>query len=72
MVKYTSTEENYLKAIYQLQVIDSNVSTNDIAKHLHTKAATVTDMIKKLKQKSLLSINLIMVFILQVWDSNKL
>ncbi len=54
MVKYTSTEENYLKAIYQLQVIDSNVSTNDIAKHLHTKAATVTDMIKKLKQKKLI------------------
>ena len=54
MVKYSSTEENYIKAIFQLQAIDSNVSTNDIAKHLHTKAATVTDMLKKLKLKKLI------------------
>lgn len=49
------TEENYLKAIYFIsgpsQVI---VSTNAIAERLDTKAATVTDMLRKLKQKNLI------------------
>jgi len=46
------TEENYLKAIYKLtEQTDSEVSTNSIAKKMSTKAATVTDMLKKLSLK---------------------
>ena len=47
-------EENYIKAIYHLQQADSNVATNDVAARLQTKAASVTDMLKKLKQKKIL------------------
>ena len=50
------TEENYIKAIYHLSDAGQlAVSTNDIALHLQTKAATVTDMIKKLANKDLLA-----------------
>lgn len=52
---YSFTEENYLKAIYKLSEQDhSHVSTNAIADVLETKAASVTDMIKKLSDKKLL------------------
>lgn len=52
---YSHTEENYLKAIYKLSAQDDdNVSTNAIAEVLQTKAASVTDMIKKLSDKKLL------------------
>ena len=52
---YSFTEENYLKAIYKLSDVDGNgVSTNSIAEKLETKAASVTDMIKKLSNKKLL------------------
>jgi DtxR family Mn-dependent transcriptional regulator len=48
------SEENYLKAIYHLQQeTNSAVSTNDLSAHLETKASSVTDMIKKLSEKSL-------------------
>ncbi|WP_397445493.1 metal-dependent transcriptional regulator [Polaribacter sp. R77954] len=49
---YTLSEENYLKAIYHLE-LDSNkgISTNAIAEQLETKASSVTDMIKKLSDK---------------------
>lgn len=50
----TIAEENYIKAIYHLQQTDSNVSTNEVAERLQTKAASVTDMLKKLKQKKVL------------------
>jgi len=47
-------EENYLKAIYHLQYDDSKaVSTNDLSSLLDTKASSVTDMLKKLADKSL-------------------
>ena len=50
------TEENYLKAIYRLSEGGGNaVSTNDIADSMSTKAASVTDMIKKLSNKNLIS-----------------
>jgi DtxR family Mn-dependent transcriptional regulator len=50
----TSTEENYLKAIYKLSAINSeNISTSAIAGRMSTKAATVTDMIQKLHDKKL-------------------
>ncbi|MBS1520421.1 MAG: metal-dependent transcriptional regulator [Bacteroidetes bacterium] len=51
----TSTEENYLKAIYHLSLQSENVSTNQIAASLNTKAASVTDMLKKLADKELIN-----------------
>lgn len=49
-------EENYLKSIYHLsEESDGSVSTNAIADSLNTKAASVTDMIKKLAKKGVLS-----------------
>jgi DtxR family Mn-dependent transcriptional regulator len=50
------TEENYLKAIYRLSEGGAKaVLTNEIAESMSTKAASVTDMIKKLSKKNLLS-----------------
>ena len=52
---FTFSEENYLKAIYHLEIdVDKGVSTNAIAKKLDTKASSVTDMIKKLSEKELI------------------
>lgn len=48
------TEENYLKIIYHLsQNHEGPVQTNAIAEKMQTKAASVTDMIKKLADKQL-------------------
>ncbi len=47
------TEENYLKIIYHLSVISNPVQTNAIAERIQTKAASVTDMLKKLAEKEL-------------------
>lgn len=50
----SSTEENYLKAIYKLseKMADNQfVSTNAIADAMETRAASVTDMIKRLSNK---------------------
>ncbi|MFY7964724.1 MAG: metal-dependent transcriptional regulator [Chitinophagaceae bacterium] len=52
---FSITEENYIKAIYHLQQSDGNVTTNEVATELQTKAASVTDMLKKLKQKKILN-----------------
>src|SRR3984885_5178673 len=51
----TFTEENYLKAIYHLSHESGSVSTNQIAAALNTKAASVTDMLKKLADKALIN-----------------
>jgi len=51
----TLAEENYLKAIYHLSLNDLSVSTNQIAAALCTKAASVTDMLKKLADKELIN-----------------
>lgn len=49
------TEENYLKAIYFISGAEANlVNTNAVAERLDTKAATVTDMLRKLKAKDLI------------------
>jgi DtxR family transcriptional regulator, Mn-dependent transcriptional regulator len=54
MLSYT--EENYLKTIYRLSDGGSKaVLTNEIAESMNTKAASVTDMIKKLSVKDLVS-----------------
>lgn len=52
---FSIAEENYIKAIFHLQHKDGNVSTNEVAKELATKPASVTDMLKKLKQKKILN-----------------
>ena len=50
------TEENYLKSIYHLSLSnEESVSTNSIAAALNTKAASVTDMLKKLADKKLIN-----------------
>lgn len=50
------TEENYLKTIYRLSEGGSKaVLTNEIADSMSTKAASVTDMVKKLSNKNLIS-----------------
>ncbi|MEJ7780231.1 MAG: metal-dependent transcriptional regulator [Daejeonella sp.] len=50
------TEENYLKAIYHLsEGNNAVVSTNGIAEVTNTKAASVTDMLKKLADKKLIN-----------------
>jgi DtxR family Mn-dependent transcriptional regulator len=50
------TEENYLKTIYKLAEAepDHDVSTNRIAAALTTRAASVTDMLRRLADKELL------------------
>ena len=54
-MKYSSSKENYLKAIYHLQSQDGLVTTNELADELRTRAASVTDMLKKLKDQKLLN-----------------
>ncbi len=50
------TEENYLKTIYKLAEAEpgQDVSTNRIAAALTTRAASVTDMLRRLAEKELL------------------
>lgn len=55
MPNFTSSEENYIKSIYHLQHTNALVTTNDLATRLSTKAASVSDMLKKLKTKKLLN-----------------
>jgi DtxR family transcriptional regulator, Mn-dependent transcriptional regulator len=51
----SQTEENYLKAIYQLtEKHDILASTNAISEKINTTAASVTDMIKRLATKKLI------------------
>lgn len=49
---YSFTEENYLKAIFKLSD-GGDVSTNALSEEMNTRAASVTDMIKKLSEKGL-------------------
>jgi DtxR family Mn-dependent transcriptional regulator len=52
----TTSEENYLKVIYHLSLVSpKGVNTNAIAGMLDTKASSVTDMLKKLSDKDLVS-----------------
>ena len=54
MLNYSTSEENYIKAIYHLQGQEETVTTNELAQHLQAKPASITDMMKKLKAKKLL------------------
>jgi DtxR family Mn-dependent transcriptional regulator len=51
----TFTEENYLKTIYHCSLNAGCASTNQIAAATHTRAASVTDMLKKLADKKLIN-----------------
>jgi DtxR family Mn-dependent transcriptional regulator len=51
------TEENYIKAIFKLESSkkEKAIATNDIALSLSTQPASVTDMIKRLSDKKIIS-----------------
>lgn len=53
-MSYSTSEENYIKSIYHLQQQTDTVNTNSLAAELNTRAASVTDMLKKLQQKKIL------------------
>ncbi|MBF9254749.1 metal-dependent transcriptional regulator [Pontibacter sp. 172403-2] len=51
---YSFTEENYIKTIYKLSANGAQeVSTNALADALDTRAASVTDMLRKLSAKNM-------------------
>lgn len=53
---FSFSEENYLKTIFHLErMYPAGVSTNAIAEQMETKASSVTDMIRKLSDKSLVN-----------------
>lgn len=53
---YSQSEENYIKEIYHLSLYsEKGISTNAIAEALNTKASSVTDMVKKLSDKNIVS-----------------
>lgn len=50
------TEENYLKAIYHLSGVENEVvSTSALADASNTKAASVTDMLRRLSEKNFIN-----------------
>ncbi len=53
-MNFSTAEENYIKAIWRLQLADNNVTTNELSAELQTKPASVTDMLKRLSEKKLL------------------
>ena len=55
MLNFSTSEENYLKTIYHLQTRDDNVSTNELAEKLNARPASITDMMKKLKNRRLVN-----------------
>lgn len=56
MIQLTQSEENYLKEIYHLEEANNiPVGTNDLANRMNTKASSVTDMVRRLSEKSLIN-----------------
>jgi DtxR family Mn-dependent transcriptional regulator len=56
MPEFSLAEENYLKAIYHLSHAGTQqVNTNAIAEKLQTKPASVSDMIRRLSEKGVLT-----------------
>lgn len=53
-MNFSVSEENYIKGIYHLQQQSGLVNTNSLAAEMQTKAASVTDMLKKLSAKKIL------------------
>ncbi|MBK7872574.1 MAG: metal-dependent transcriptional regulator [Saprospiraceae bacterium] len=55
MEPISHTEENYLKAIFKIAEREGTpVNTNAISSEMNTKAASVTDMLKRLSEKELI------------------
>ena len=55
-MKFSHSEENYLKSIFHLEKLQQEeVSTNAIAEQLDTKPSSVTDMVQKLADKEMLT-----------------
>ena len=55
-MELTTAEENYLKAIYHLsEGGKKSVSTNDIAAEIQTKPASVSDMLRRLAEKEVIT-----------------
>ena len=48
---HSASEENYIKAIYHLELIHGKVSTSLLSTEIRTRPASVTDMLKKLQSK---------------------
>jgi DtxR family transcriptional regulator, Mn-dependent transcriptional regulator len=53
-MNFSESEENYIKSIYHLQTLHERVNAGMLATSVNTKAASVTDMLKKLEKKKLL------------------
>ena len=53
-MKVSISKENHLKTIFHLQQEQGLVTTNALAAALNTRPASVTDMLKKLKEQKLL------------------
>jgi DtxR family Mn-dependent transcriptional regulator len=53
-MKYSASKEDHLKTIFHLQHEQGVVTTNALAEALQTRPASVTDMLKKLKEQKLL------------------
>ncbi len=53
-MKYSASKEDHLKTIFHLQNEHGVVTTNALAQALSTRPASVTDMLKKLKEQKLL------------------
>jgi len=51
----SQSEEDYLKALYHLEMEFDSVSTNSIADYLDMKPSSVTDMLKKLAEKKFIN-----------------
>jgi DtxR family transcriptional regulator, Mn-dependent transcriptional regulator len=55
MIDFSSSEENYVKAIYGLSESNTlSVSTNDLALKMDSKPSSITDMLRKLADKGLI------------------
>ena len=52
-MNFSSSEENYLKTIFHLQLESGTVTTNVLAEKLNARPASITDMLKKLSAKNL-------------------
>ncbi|MBS1495405.1 MAG: metal-dependent transcriptional regulator [Bacteroidetes bacterium] len=53
-MKLSTSEENYIKAIFKLQDLHNTVPATLLAAEVKTKAASVTDMLKKLYSKKII------------------
>ncbi len=62
-MEISKTEEDYLKAIYNLSGLSKKeVSTNSISEELDVKPPSATDMLKRLTEKNTLNMYHTMVF----------